>query len=71
MKEPRAESSFVIPDVDSQVLGKMLEWMYNTGKASVFDDPGIAHGLLAVADKYQMAEFKVSIFFVFPSNNIL
>jgi hypothetical protein len=47
-----------IPDVDSQVLGQMLDWMY-TERAPRFRILTAARGLLAVADKYQIVEFKV------------
>jgi hypothetical protein len=47
-----------ITDLDSLVLGQMLEWIYG-GKAPDFRDPAIARGLLAATDKYQMDELKV------------
>jgi hypothetical protein len=54
----RAEGRVVIPDADSHVLGKMLEWMY-TGKINDLADLAVARGLLLVADKYHLDEFKV------------
>jgi hypothetical protein len=54
----QAQGRVDIPDANSQVLGKMLEWMY-TGRTGDLADHLVASGLLAVADKYQMNEFKV------------
>jgi hypothetical protein len=54
----QAQGRVVIPDANSLVLGKMLEWMY-TGKAPVLTHPVVARRLLHVADKYQLDEFKV------------
>jgi hypothetical protein len=61
----RAEGRVVIPDADSQVLGQMLEWMY-TGKTGDLADPVVDRGLLFVADKYQLDEFKVFIHLLIP-----
>jgi hypothetical protein len=54
----RAEGRVVISDANAKVLEQMLEWMY-TGKTGDLADPVVARGLLFVADKYQLDEFKV------------
>jgi hypothetical protein len=54
----KAQGRVDIPDAVSKVLGQMLEWIY-TGKCSDLSDLAVAAGLLFVADKYQMDQFKV------------
>jgi hypothetical protein len=58
----RANGRVTIPDSDSRVLEQMLAYIYSKKMTlDLSNDPELARGLLATADKYQLDELKVVV----------